>query len=72
MLDHLEVHSPRVVLVHLPDHLYELLLAGVVPHGAQHHAQLLEGDALVTVHVEQVEYRPGHADYISPVCNLIE
>ena len=59
----LEVHGPRVVLVHLPDHLDELLLTWVVAHGAQHHAQLLEGDALVTVHVEQVEYRPGHTAY---------
>ena len=32
-----------------PDHLYELLLAGVLAHGPQHDAQLLVGDALVPI-----------------------
>lgn len=56
---HLKVHRPGAVLVYLSNHLNELLCAGVVSHGAQHHTQLLESDALVTVHIEQVKYRPG-------------
>ena len=32
-----------------PDHLNELLLAGILAHGPQHDAQLLMGDALVPV-----------------------
>ena len=46
---HLKVDCPRVVLVHLTDHLHELLFGGVLAHGPQHDAQLLVGDALIPV-----------------------
>lgn len=58
LLYHLEVHGPGVVLVHLTDHLDEFLLGGVLAHGPQHHPQLLEGDALVAIHIKQVENCP--------------
>ena len=55
---HLEVHGARVVLVHLADHLDELLLGGVLAHGPEHNPQLLVGDALVAIHIKQVENCP--------------
>ena len=55
---HLKVDCPGVVLVHLTDHLHELLLGGVLAHGPQHHPQLLECDALISIHIKQVENGP--------------
>ena len=55
---HLKVHGARVVLVHLSDHLDELLLGWILAHRPQHHPQLLEGNALVSVHIKQVKNCP--------------